>query len=394
MSTPRSTLAVTWSSIFVVGIVCGAIGPLLPQLALRLSVPVEALGMIFPAISAGSLATQVAGGWLNERFGLRTMVLAGSALMTLGIVGFAVSPTMALLLASTCLIGLGQGALDISTNVLVAAVFPKERVVSAVNLLHFAFGSGAVLGPVVASAATRQWGTPMPTMYLAAAIGLGIVVLGGKLLLSPAAGHDSDAQASAGGIYRSPALWLLAFLLFLYVGGEMGVGGWTTVYLTRTSALSASAIALIVSGYWLALTGGRLIGAALGTRIRAGALLLWCASGSLLGALVILAGGGNVMLTVAGTVLVGLCYGPIFPTAVVMATETFPFAQSRAVSLVVSLSSVGTMALPPLQGLLLERVSPLASVGLVAAGAAAMVAVVVALRRGTALQAGSVATST
>jgi fucose permease len=394
MSTPRSTLAVTWSSIFVVGIVCGAIGPLLPQLALRLSVPVEALGTIFPAISAGSLVTQVAGGWLNERFGLRTMVLAGTALMTLGMVGFTVSPTIALLLASTCLIGLGQGALDISTNVLVAAVFPKEKVVSAVNLLHFAFGSGAVLGPVVASAATRQWGTPMPTMYLAAAVGLGIVLLGGRLLLSPSTERQAGAKVSAAGIYRSPALWLLAFLLFLYVGGEMGVGGWTTVYLTRTSALSASAIALIVSAFWLALTGGRLIGAALGTHVRAGALLLWSASGSLLGALVILGGGGNAMLTAAGTILVGLCYGPIFPTAVVMATETFPSAPSRAVSLVVSLSSVGTMALPPLQGILLERVSPFASVGLVAAGAAAMVAVVVALRRGTARQTGSVESAT
>jgi fucose permease len=77
-----------------------------------------------------------------------------------------------------------------------------------------------------------------------------------------------------------------------------------------------------------------------------------------------------------------------------MATETFPSAQSRAVSLVVSLSSVGTMALPPLQGILLERVSPFASVGLVAAGAAGMLLVLLALRRGAAVPSGSNETGT
>lgn len=164
----------------------------------------------------------------------------------------------------------------------------------------------------------------------------------------------------------------------------MGVGGWTTVYLTRTSPLSESSVALVVSAYWLALTAGRLVGAVLGARIRSSALLLGSVSGSLLGALIVLLGGGNVAFTAAGTLLVGLSYGPIFPTAVVMATELFPAAPSRAVSLVVALSSLGGMALPPLQGILLERVSPLASVALVAAGAVGMLAVLLVVRRGAA----------
>ncbi len=389
MRSPRSTLAVSWTSTFVIGMVSGALGPLLPQLAVRLSAPVEALGSLFSALFIGALATQLTGGWLNERVGLRNMVLIGTALLVLGILGITASPTLPLLLASACLVGLGQGALDISTNVLVAAVFPSDKVVSAVNLLHFAFGAGAVLAPAVASAALRQWATPMPALYLAAAIGLSSLLLGGRLLLNPAVAPPGREPGGTG-LYRAPALWLLALLLFLYVGGEMGVGGWTTVYLDRTSSLPASLVALVVSAYWLALTAGRLVGAALGVRIRSGALLLCSVMGTCLGALLLLLGGGGVALTVVGTLLLGVSYGPIFPTAVVMATERFPFAPSRAVSVVVSLSSLGGMALPPLQGILLERVSPLASTGLVALGAVGMLAALLAVRRGARLPAGSV----
>jgi len=388
LKNPNSTLAVAWTSTFVVGMVSGAVGPLLPQLAVRLSAPVEALGSMFPALFIGALVTQFAGGWLNERVGLKNMVLIGTMLLTVGIVGISVSPTLPLLLASAWLVGLGQGALDISTNVLVAAVFSRDKVVSAVNLLHFAFGAGAVLAPVVTSAAVRRWATPMPALYLAAAIGLGTLLFGGKLLLNPDVAPEG-AGKGATGLYRAPSLWLLALLMFLYVGGEMGVGGWTTVYLVRTSFLSAGSVALVVSGYWLALTTGRLLGAALGARTRASTLLQLSVAGSCLGALLLLLGGGNVVCTVVGTLLLGVSYGPIFPTAVVMATEHFPLAPSRAVSVVVSLSSLGGMVLPPLQGILLERVSPRASTGLVAAGAASMLAVLLIVRRSAALLAGS-----
>jgi len=114
--------------------------------------------------------------------------------------------------------------------------------------------------------------------------------------------------------------------------------------------------------------------------------------GSCLGTVFILVGRGSVVLTVLGTLLVGVSYGPIFPTAVVMATELFRFAPSRAVSIVISLSSLGGMVLPPLQGILLGRVSPLASVWLVAAGSVGMLVMLLAVRRSAAFPVGDPST--
>ena len=385
MRTPGSTLAVACTSLFVIGIFSGALGPLLPSLAVRLGAPVDELGAMFTAFFVGALVTQIAGGWLNEHVGLRTMVITGTAVLTLGAAGVTVSPNVPLLLASALVFGLGLGAVDISANVLVAAVFSGRRAVSAVNVLHFAFGAGAGLAPVLASLALGRWGTPMPVLYLAAAIGLANALVAGRLLLDRDVAPRGDARQGVAAVYRAPSLWMLALLLFLYVGGEMGVGGWTTVYLGKTTSLAAGPVAVVVSAFWLALTGGRLLGAFLGARVHADALLLWSAGGCCLGALLLLLGGGSVALTVAGTLILGVAYGPIFPTALVLATEHFPLAPSRAVSVVVSVSSLGGMLLPPLQGILLERVSPLASVGLVAAGTAGMMGALLAVRRAPAV---------
>jgi fucose permease len=60
--------------------------------------------------------------------------------------------------------------------------------------------------------------------------------------------------------------WILAILLLIYIGTEVGFNGWLTVYLISGSSLAPASAALIVSGFWLALTLGRArrgVGAAL-----------------------------------------------------------------------------------------------------------------------------------
>ncbi len=383
MATPRTTLAISVSSIFVIGILSGALGPFLPQLAARLGVALDALGSMFTALFLGALAMQFAGGWLNERVGLRNMVIGGTVLLTVGILGITVSPTLPALLFCAFLAGAGQGTIDISTNVLVAAVFHPRAVVSAVNLLHFAFGAGAVVSPLLTSAAVDAWGTPMPILWLAAALGVATVLAGFPWLMHATAGQADEANGREGGaVYRRPVLWLLGLLLFLYVGVEMGVGGWMTVYAAITTALAPESVAWLVSGYWLALTAGRLLGAAAGARLSSRALATVAIVGSCIGSAMLFLGSGSTAWTVMGTVLSGVSLGPIFPTAVVIGTEIFRSAPSRAVSVIISMSSLGGMLLPPLQGVLLQRVSPAASILEVAVACFGMLALLWAVERG------------
>ena len=382
-ASPKSTLAVSITSMFVIGTLSGALGPLLPQFSSRVGAPVEDFGAVFTALFLGALGMEISGGWLNERVGLHNMVVAGTALLSVGILGIAVSPGLPAILACAFLAGVGQGTLDISTNVLVAAVFEERRVVSAVNLLHFAFGAGAVLSPLLMSLTITIWGGPMPVLWLAAAIGAANTLVATRWAMDAKPGRrDLLRPGPRNAIYTRPVLWFLGVLLFLGVGVEMGVGGWTTVYALRTTTLAPSAIALLVSGYWLALTAGRLIGAVLGVRVTSHRLAMISILGLCLGSALLVAAPGNAGWTIAGTVVIGACIGPIFPSTIVMGTEIFPAAPSRAVSVIVSLGSVGGMVLPPLQGLLLQRVSPPASVGLLAVACLAMLLLLSGVERG------------
>jgi fucose permease len=115
--------------------------------------------------------------------------------------------------------------------------------------------------------------------------------------------------------------------------------------------------------------------------------------GTCVGSLMLLGGSTSVGWIVAGTLLVGVSFGPIFPTVVVIGTEVFRSATSRAVSVIISLSSFGGMVLPALQGVLLERVSPLASVAQIVIACFGMLLLLLVVERAGTPKAGTATAS-
>jgi fucose permease len=103
-------------------------------------------------------------------------------------------------------------------------------------------------------------------------------------------------------------------------------------------------------------------------------LLRLSLAGALAGAVLLAISPGNAALTVVAVILIGFCFGPIFPTALSIVTATFRRAPGTAASVVVAMGSLGGMLLPWIQGALLESRGPSSSTLLVAAGALAMLA--------------------
>jgi fucose permease len=367
----RGTMAASCASFFALGLVTAALGPALPGLAANASSSLATIGAVFTALFLGGLIAQLVAGPLNDRLGQRPVLLAGIALLALGTCGIAASQALPLTLVSAAVAGLGHGAIDISTNVLIAEVF-ADRSASALNLLNVFFGAGAVAGPAIAGLTLRAWGTALPALWIGAGLMLAQLPLVPLLAVPPRAPQPAGHAERGAALLRSPALWACGALLLLYVGIENGLGGWTTAYLERTTSIGTAAAALVTAGFWLALTGGRVVGALLGTRLAAGALLLLSLCGALVGGVLLAASTGSASLTVVAVLLIGLCFGPIFPTTLAIVTATFRRAPGTAASLAVALGSLGGMLLPWAQGALLERSGPAASVLLVAAGTLAM----------------------
>jgi fucose permease len=244
----------------------------------------------------------------------------------------------------------------------------------ALNLLNLFFGLGAVLSPVIASLALRRADTAIPALWAGPI--LFMVALPLLVWLLPH-GHGA-APAHSGveaprSVYASALVWVFACLLFLYVGAESGMNGWTAVYLTETSSLPLALAALGTSGFWIALTVGRLIGAGVGDKVPPWRFLLVCLLLSAAGGALLVAGRGSLALSVAAILLIGASYGPIFPTIIAIITADFPNAAGKAAALTMLFGGLGGMVIPWLQGVLLEGSGPLAAGGLIAVANLAMV---------------------
>jgi len=155
-------------------------------------------------------------------------------------------------------------------------------------------------------------------------------------------------------------LWTLGLLLMIYVGTEIGLGGWVTAYVLQTTTLSIETAAMVASVFFIALTAGRVIGIAVGSRLSPMQFLTICLSGALAGSILLVAASGNFPLTVLAVIIEGVCYGPIYPTVFAIIAASFPRAPGKAGGLAAALGSAGGSVIPWLQGILLTQVSPLA----------------------------------
>jgi fucose permease len=286
--------------------------------------------------------------------------------------------------------GLGNGIAIVVTSVLVAQVY-AERSVSALSVLNIFFGLGAVSGPALVSLGLQSFGTSFGAL---------VVVCAGSLLCAPfilitkpvrdrshlsanrqGKPHGEPAASTEhASVYASPGLWALGLLLLLYVGIEVGTGNWTAAYVSRSTGLRLEHAALVASGFYFALTGGRIAAAALGLRVSAERLLLLAYPGAIMGAALMALAQGNVPLTVVAVLLLGFCIAPTYPAVVARATAAFRHAPGRATSIVAAMGSLGGSVLPWLQGVILAQAGPAVTTFYTLAIAFAMLGVLLVVR--------------
>lgn len=362
----KSALAISGALMCTLGILTAALGPSLPDLARNAASSLATIGALFSAIFLGGLLTQLLGGPLNDRFGQRPVMVGGVILMAAGSCGIAASHALPLTLACGVITGLGRGAISISAHLLIAEVF-AARSAMALNLLNVFYGIGAVAGPALAGLALRIWGTAIVSLAIGSVLLLALTPLILRMATPPRLPRRREAGAQEVTPLRMPLLWLFGAILLLYVGCETGVGGWLTTYVERATPIDAATASLIAGCFWLAITGGRVVGAFVGSRVSAANLLFGSLCIGLAGGVLLVVSAGNVTLTTAAVVLMGVGFGPVYPTAMAIVAATFRRTPGTAVSVASALGSLGGMALPWLQGIILEQRGPTASMILVVA---------------------------
>jgi MFS transporter, FHS family, Na+ dependent glucose transporter 1 len=356
--TRRRNPAPTYLISFVaIGAAFAMAGPALVLLERQVGADTGQIGIVFSAVGLGYLLSSFAAakgydrGWGNRLMAGALLVLCASLLW------IPQTTTLAALTAAFFVNGAAVAAVDVGANtLLVWWTAPSSG--SWLAALHFCFGLGALLMPIVVwlSQASRDdvalacW-----LLALLAAVGATAVALTRTPEHPVMSSAEPSAETDAVPARRRLVGWTMVFFS-LYVGVEVGFGAWIYTYATEIG-LSAAVATGLTTAFWAAFTIGRLLSILLARSFGAFRLVV-CSS--LLGAaamIAFVAAGGAVAVIWPATVVLGLAVAPQFPLMIAFAGTSVNLAASTTAWFIATAGIAG-LTLPWAIGQLIDRIGP------------------------------------
>lgn len=343
-------------AIMALGLSTAALGPTLPALAKQTHSDLADASWLFVAGSGGYLLGSLLAGRVYDRW--RGHPLLGASLLLLAAM-LALAPLMASLwwLAGVLFVlGVAQGGVDVGGNTLLVWVH-QDRVGPWMNGLHFWFGIGSVLAPLIVAwtAASDQDLTWPYWTFAALAVPAALWLFP---LASPPAPQAQTTRSEEG-------RWLLVVWIALYLGlyaaAEFGFGGWIYSYAVESQLAGTTDAAYLTTAFWAAFTAGRLLGVPLSLRIAPHWMLLGDLAGSLTGLSIILVWSHSALALTIGTVVTGLSMASVFPVTLSLAESRLTITASVTGWFIVG-AAAGSMTLPWLMGQLFTSAGPRAAI--------------------------------
>lgn len=344
----------TYSISFIaLGLGSAALGPMLPYLADHTNVSLAQISFLFTASSLGYLVGSAGGGRLFDRFKGHPLMLTSVLLLVIMFFLIPLTPFFYPLLVILFFFGFGQGLLDIGANVNLLWVF-QARVGPYMNALHFFFGTGAFLSPIILHNVMQWSGGRLTWPFWSLAI-LSLPGIIGFLLLSSPKNPEREEAENGHKNVNTRLVVALAMLFFLYVGVEGGFGGWVFTYATRLNIASETGASYMNSFFWGALTLGRLISVPLARKIAPSHLLISNFGSAILFVGLILLFPMQTIVLWIGSIGLGFSLSSIFPTLMALAESRLKITGKVTGYFFLGVS-LGGMFIPMLLGQIFEYI--------------------------------------
>jgi FHS family L-fucose permease-like MFS transporter len=316
---------------------------------------------------------------LIEWVGYKKTMVISLFIMVLGALAFIPAANMVsfpLTLAASFLLAIGVCALQTSANPYAAILGPEHSAALRVNLAQAINAAASALAPIIATTyiltSAANTGTPSEQAHMligpyiaiaAALLVLGFIVMGLHLPTVNLTREFRPTDLTSGGsIWSRSHVVLGMFGIFFYVGVEIALAAFGVQFAREQhigglTLLGHSFSAVQVAGslvtiYYLLIMLGRFVGSALMTKIRPEKLLLVL---GVFGVLLMLVGMLSSGVTaVTCLVLCGLANSIMYPTIFALGIAELGPLTSKG-SGVITIGNVGGAAIPPLFGLMADR---------------------------------------
>jgi len=274
-----------------------------------------------------------------------------------------------LFLTAIFVVGAGVTALQTSANPYVSILGPEGSSSIRLNLAQAFNSIGGTLAPIVAGAyILTDLGPNATQMEVANTVRLPyMLIAAGLLLLGLAVAfmhlpHVEQTQAfrpaKEGDPILSRSIWsykhtvLGALGIFFYVGVEVGLASIAVNYFNQQGISTAKTASFLVSLYWFGALVGRLLGAGIMTKVKAGKLLgIFGITAAILITVSMFTSGE---IAIATLVLCGFFNSVMFPNIFTLGIAGLGPLTSKGSGLIMT-AVVGGAIIPPLIGFLADK---------------------------------------
>jgi fucose permease len=345
------------------GLPDGLFGVAWPSIRGNFSIPLDAMGALLFAGTAGYMLSSFFSGRIMARLGLGGLLAASCCMTGAVMLGFTLAPAWWVMVALNVFSGLGAGAIDAGINTYIAS----EHSDGLMQWLHASFGVGITLGPMIMTAGLnffQSWrlgyvivGAAQLTLALCFLLTAGMWSRRAATTQEDGSQRLMDYQTSLWVTLAQPRVWLSIVLFFIYTGLELTLGHWAYTLLTESRGIATGIAGLLAGSYWATFTLGRVLAGLYTKRIGLHTLVRGSVGLALVGAL-LLWWNPVPAISLLGVALTGFAIAPIFP-ALVSGTSERVGARHAANTIGVQIAGAGLggAALPGLAGVLAQHTS-------------------------------------
>ena len=257
-------------------------------------------------------------GKLIRRFGTGRVTFYSTLLTVVAMVGISFAPNLLVMMLFAVIMGYGAGAIDTGLNNYVSLHYEARHM----NWLHCFWGVGVTTSPMIMSLFLGGENGSWRSGYRVVAMlqfAIAMIVLA---TLNKWKGESEDSgngeetrqipDKTFGQLVRMKGVGTSILSLGFYCGGEFLLGTWGATYAVNVFGLSPDVAAKWVSLYYGGIMLGRIVSGFMSMKVSDNRLIK--------GGMMIAAAGMVVLalpigsLSLAGLLLIGFGYGPVFPS--------------------------------------------------------------------------------
>ncbi len=288
LSKRRSILLVVivYATMTLFGFIENIKGVSFPLIKAEFGAAYDEQGGLVSATWFGYVLFCLAAGFFLSRFGTKKAVVSGYILVGAGALAALAMPTFWTAALALLVVNAGFGFFEVGTNALATQVFTSKTAL-LMNLMHFFYGLGAVLGPKAAGILTDSFALGWRQVYIVALIPVGIVAAAAIATRFPKHEHAPDAAGAASATsdapdatddapavqgatkpaprfidaLRHPLVWTFSLTLGFMEVIEFGASNWGGLHLKDVYGLDPRITgASFVSMFYILFTLSRLFG--------------------------------------------------------------------------------------------------------------------------------------